>query len=66
MENQPVRVKSKLTVVGTEEVNNKAEADLKIPDPDKNRAKAILKHILDGEDEENQSENIEEGPIDNP
>ena len=52
MSDQPLKVQSQLKVIGTNEIEHKAMADLFIPDPDKDIANAILEDILNEEEED--------------
>lgn len=50
MKDIKTKIRCKLNVFGTNQANANVEADLKIQDPDQERALAILKEALDEED----------------
>ncbi len=54
MKDQKRKIQCNLNVRGTDQANANVEADLKIPDPDQERALAILKEALDEEEDHKQ------------
>ena len=54
MKDQKRKIQCDLNVCGTDQANASVEADLKIPDPDQERALAILKEALDEEKDHKQ------------